>query len=234
MNLFDMTILSTFNSIAYHSIAFDDLIVYLEKSNLFKGGVIVPLLWLVWFNKHDNDKNKECMAATIGGSLLAIALARTIALILPFRPRPVFNADINFQAPFSLDSSSLDGWSSFPSDHAAFFFALATGLFLAHRLVGSFAIFYSFFVICLPRIYVGHHYPTDIIAGIFLGACIGYTVQRERIRKVMSTRLLVWEKNYPHYFYAGLFVLTAQMFYLFDPLRILSKKVFSLINIIIS
>ena len=194
----------------------------------------MPMLWLVWFNKHDNDKNKEYMAATIVASLLAIAIARTVALILPYRPRPIFNTGISFQAPFSLDGSSLDGWSSFPSDHAVFFFTLATGLFLVNRLVGSIAIIYSFIVICLPRIYVGHHYPTDIIAGIVLGTCIGCTVRSERIRKIMTTRLLAWEQSYPHYFYVCLFVLTSQMFYLFDPVRILSRKLLTFIKIFIA
>lgn len=234
MNYLDMTILQLFNSVAHHSINFDSAIVYLEKSNLLKGGVIVPMLWLVWFNKQDNDKNKEYMAATIAVSLLAIVIARTVALILPFRPRPIFNTSISFQAPFSLDGSSLEGWSSFPSDHAVFFFTLATGIFLVNRLVGSIAILYSFFAICLPRIYVGHHYPTDIIAGIVLGVCIGCSIRCERVRNILTARLLMWEHRYPQYFYMCLFVLTAQMFYLFDPVRILSRKLLTFIKIFIA
>ncbi|OGR30650.1 MAG: hypothetical protein A2X83_00790 [Desulfuromonadales bacterium GWD2_54_10] len=231
MNDIDMSILRMFNSIAHQSIVFDKSVVCLEGSNLLKGGIIVPLLWWLWFDKNNNDNNKVCLASTIVASLVAIAIARTFALILPYRSRPVFNSAINFQAPYGLDVNILDGWSSFPSDHAVFFFTLASGLFLANRLVGSFALVYTFFAICLPRIYVGHHFPTDIIAGIFLGVCIGCVTQNIRIRQIITDHVLIWEKTKPNHFYAYFFFLTAQMSFLFDSVRILAIKVANILNL---
>jgi hypothetical protein len=61
---------------------------------------------------------------------------------------------------------------SFPSDHAAFFFALALGIFLACRRAGTVALAWTVFAILLPRIVTGLHSPLDIAAGAGLGAAI--------------------------------------------------------------
>jgi hypothetical protein len=59
----------------------------------------------------------------------------------------------------------LSGWSSFPSDHACLFFALATGLCLISPVIGGLALLHASLIVSLPRIYLGLHYPTDVLAG---------------------------------------------------------------------
>lgn len=64
---------------------------------------------------------------------------------------------------------------SFPSSHACNHFAIGLFLFL---LFSAFSYRFLFLIwaglIGLCQIYVGVHYPTDVIAGSILGLCIGY------------------------------------------------------------
>ncbi len=66
---------------------------------------------------------------------------------------------------------------SFPSGHATVSFACATVLALAlPRLAWAFVALAA--LIAFSRVYVGVHYPGDVLAGAILGAAIGAVVSR--------------------------------------------------------
>lgn len=89
----------------------------------------------------------------IMGALAAIAVGRTLQVVMPDRPRPMHDPQLGFQLPHGVDPSDLQGWSSFPSDHAVLFFALSTALFLWSRTVGVLGFIWASLIVCLPRIY---------------------------------------------------------------------------------
>ena len=70
--------------------------------------------------------------------------------------------------------------ASFPSGHASFFFALSFALFIFDRRWGYWFLTLSF-LIGLARIFVGVHYPTDILGGIIVGL-ISYFIVKKLIR----------------------------------------------------
>ena len=59
--------------------------------------------------------------------------------------------------------------SSFPSDHAIVAFAIATSLLFWNRRVGIAALVVAT-LICIARVSVGVHYPTDVLVGAIVGA----------------------------------------------------------------
>ncbi|NUQ62191.1 MAG: phosphatase PAP2 family protein [Pirellulales bacterium] len=74
-------------------------------------------------------------------------------------------------------------FGSFPSDHAALYFTIASGIFLASRFAGSLAIAWTAAAILLPRVWTGMHSPLDILGGCLLGAAAlaaGMSIQRTR------------------------------------------------------
>jgi undecaprenyl-diphosphatase len=81
------------------------------------------------------------------------------------RQRPLFFLDMTSRFP-KRPGEILD--PSFPSGHAVFAFMMAT--LLANRFPRYRVIFYIIAAfIGWTRIYLGLHYPTDVIAGAFLG-----------------------------------------------------------------
>jgi len=70
---------------------------------------------------------------------------------------------------------------SFPSSHASNHFAIALFLILVYRnkwkSITWFALIWAFLV-SFAQIYVGVHYPLDVLAGALLGSIIGYTLAK--------------------------------------------------------
>lgn len=94
--------------------------------------------------------------------VIAFVIEKAIGFIW-FRPRPfVTFADVHQL----IDKSGLD--KSFPSGHSSVAFAMAFGLLLHNRKWGSLMLALAFWV-GLSRIWVGVHYPLDVLGGLVVG-----------------------------------------------------------------
>ena len=88
-----------------------------------------------------------------------------------FRPRPF--VALNF---ISLINQSPKE-ASFPSGHASFFFALSTIVYFYNKKAGI--IFYiASLLIVLGRVFVGIHWPLDILVGAILGVLTGWILNK--------------------------------------------------------
>jgi membrane-associated phospholipid phosphatase len=65
--------------------------------------------------------------------------------------------------------------SSFPSQSTAVYSVVAAGMYSLHRAGGSALWFVVAALVALPRMYLGGHYPSDIVAGFLLGL-VGYLI----------------------------------------------------------
>ena len=234
MNEFGYKIMSFINQFSQLSMTFDNT-MHLSGNRLLKGGVLMCILWWLWFK---NDKNRSenhiHLISTIVSSFVAIILARGLAVLLPFRLRPLHEDGLNFLLPFGMDSTHLDGWSSFPSDHAVLFFALSTGLLYTSKKAGIFAFVYTTLIICFPRVYLGLHYPTDIIAGAIIGVMIGWIGNYYFTNSKISKSILNWSLSKPQFFYPILFLLTYQIADIFGGIRSLMSMGFNIFRIILT
>ncbi len=66
---------------------------------------------------------------------------------------------------------------SFPSMHAALAMALATAVYLHHPRLGKNLFLLAGFI-ALSRVYVGVHYPVDIVVGVLIGCIIPVVIYR--------------------------------------------------------
>ena len=118
-----------------------------------------------------------------------------------------------------MKPTTLDGWSSFPSDHAVLFYALSTGMLFVSRKVGTIAIVYTTLFIGLPRVYLGIHYPTDIICGAIFGTVIALLCNQPTFGKKFSEPILKWSISKPEFFYPIFFIITYQIADIFNNSR---------------
>jgi len=174
------------------------------------------------------------LVAAAVGSILSLFAARLLAMALPFRPRPVVHPDLTeMQWPYLVTMENfgrLDNWSSFPSDHAALFFALAFGLLFVSPMMGIFACIYVSLVICMPRIYAGFHYPTDILAGILIAGIFAYVLQLKPVRNDVTGPFIRWLEGHSASFYAGAFLFCFLIGTLFDDVRNMGTLIWSILK----
>ncbi|OGN16844.1 MAG: hypothetical protein A3C81_02220 [Candidatus Yanofskybacteria bacterium RIFCSPHIGHO2_02_FULL_46_19] len=127
--------------------------------------VILSLLVIAWRHRWP----KQLLVIPFGSAVAA----RVVVEIIRFfyhHPRPfVVLADTHKL----LDESSY----SFPSGHASFFFALATGIYFYNKKLGACYLLLAT-VISIARVFAGIHWPLDILAGAGLGIATAYLTAR--------------------------------------------------------
>ncbi len=217
MNPFDAGILHAVNRFAGRWPAFDVFVYVLSNLNLFKGGLVLTALWAVWFCGRPSAR--ETVLATLFGSFVSLGIARGVANLLPYRQRPADNLSLHFQLPVGMSTEHLIHWSAFPSDHAALFVGVATGVLLVSRKAGGLLLAYCVVAIFFPRLYLGIHHPTDLLAGGLLGFLCVLGTCLSQARDQIGRPLLRLAERRPAVFYAALFLVTFETSELFEGAR---------------
>ena len=150
-------------------------------------------------------------------------------MLLPFRLRPMYQDDLAFDLPFEVVRGEMEHWSSFPSDHAVMLYALSVGLLFASRKIGLFALVYTTVVAAFPRVYLGLHYPTDILAGALLGAVIAVIANRYGVRSSVVRSIERVSHTSPAFFYLVFFLVSYQVAEMFHGSRDMASAVFTMI-----
>jgi undecaprenyl-diphosphatase len=210
----------------------DRVVHFEERHDFYKGGLFMIAYWWFWFapSLERRAVNRRTIIAAIIGSLLALIVNRAIATGLPFRIRPMLEVGSGYRPPSLPITGNMEDWSAFPSDTATFFFALAFGMFRLSRPLSLALIAYSAIWICLPRLYLGLHYPSDMIFGGILGVvtvwfCMLALDARNGAlgRRIMAV-LDAAEKQHPQLFYAIAIAVSFEMMILFDDVRDLVRS----------
>ncbi|MEU8674367.1 phosphatase PAP2 family protein [Streptomyces sp. NPDC048560] len=165
----DVSLLYDINGLAKASPAwFDRVMEFVGEYGIMLGMVLVGL-WC-WWSVRRRGTAEDSVAAVAG--IVWAPLAAGIALLINIpirgfveRPRP-FNDHEGLDV---LVAGKTD--FSFVSDHATMAMAIAVGLFVANRKFG-FAALALALVEGLCRVYMGVHYPTDVIGGFALGTAV--------------------------------------------------------------
>ena len=165
----DENIFLWINGLAGHFIPLDWLLQRIANDYfiLVSLCLILLVLWIWGSGVGQRDKNQR---AVISASI-SLGLAQgfvSIFNVICFRTRPfdILPTNLLFYQPTD---------SSFPSNSVTVLFATAFAIFLVNRKAGSFMLALAG-LHAFARVYVGIHYPFDVLAGAAMGMAIAFLV----------------------------------------------------------
>ncbi len=162
----DYQLFKLLNQLAGQNPIFDQLVLLFSKYGPILFGLI--LVWLWFSNAQNQHENRKIVLCAVSIAILTLGIDKLIEMVY-FRPRPF----VNHSVILLLEKSNLD--PSFPSNHAAGAFALAFALFWKRRKIGAVLILMACFM-AFSRIFIGVHYPLDVLAGACIGLGVTYIV----------------------------------------------------------
>ena len=141
-----------------------------------KWSSLLLVLSLLWILLHKNRRHALLVVAMLAVAVLvADQVSSGLIKHLVERLRPTH--DPSLENAVHVINGYRGGLYGFVSSHAANFFAIATlvSLIMRHRLV-AIALYGWALVQCYSRMYLGVHYPGDILGGIVVGLLAGWLV----------------------------------------------------------
>jgi undecaprenyl-diphosphatase len=200
--------------------------------DLVKGAIPLAGLWLLWLSPASPlDARCRTIACSLGGLVGAIMAGRAGQLLLPFRQRPLFDPMLAGELPHPGLAIQFDGWSAFPSDHGSLAGALIAAAFTLSRPGGLAMSVWLLTLVCLPRLYFGLHWPSDVAAGLALG--FGITALALRVglpQSLVATASRLVARRQPQAV-AALFLVSFEIASLFASTRQLGRSMARLVGV---
>jgi undecaprenyl-diphosphatase len=205
-----------------------DRFAFLMDFGTLKGLAFMGTFGVLWFQRADDQaRRRETLVIMFFAILLSIVAARAASILLPFRIRPMFISGIGYQAPL-FPVGNFEDWSSFPSDTATYFFVLTAGFWFLSRWLGFLWACFSI-IVMLARVYLGIHYPSDVLAGALLGISITVVINNEFVHARIASPIVAAERRAPAIFYGLLFPILFEAATIFQFTRVIRHVVFQML-----
>lgn len=142
------------NNLANKNIYLDKIMIFFSKDAPYIFIAVTAIVFILGIKKKNSDYRKIAFS-TFVFTALNLILSYIIGGIY-YVDRPFVNNKVNLLSTHVADAS-------LPSDHATGTMSIALGLGKYNNLLGKILSTLSI-IVGFSRIYVGHHYPLDIIA----------------------------------------------------------------------
>ncbi|MFH1894584.1 MAG: phosphatase PAP2 family protein [Patescibacteria group bacterium] len=162
----DLYIFQWINNFAGKNICLNFAVIFFAEYYQF-----FVVFFLSLFLLKDFRKYSQMVATAIAAAVFSRFILTEIIRYLMPRARIFTINQVNLLVAHNPNESS------FPSGHTALFFALATVVYFYNKKAGIF-FYISAFFIGISRVFAGLHWPSDIVAGIFVGIFSGWLVYK--------------------------------------------------------
>jgi undecaprenyl-diphosphatase len=192
-----------------------------------ESAIVVSCVWYCWFSGIEEGLRARIVSGAFA-AVFAALVSHFVQRMLPTSPKPIFDPALQLQVPAILGdidilrATSFPDTHTFPSDRATLVAGLAIAVLLVRPRIGL-AAFGCTMTAEISRIYLGLHYPTDIIGSFFLAACLVWLAQIPRGR-ALGSWLVNWERSSAASFYMCAFYLSYQVANGFQDLRELTAQ----------
>ncbi|MBP2626979.1 MAG: phosphoesterase PA-phosphatase related protein [Firmicutes bacterium] len=182
---YDLMLLMAINNLSGHFIWFDKLIMYISEYGPVIFGLYLVALWFSGATKMELESNRKKALYAFTTALIGLGISQMIGFAW-FRNRPYVNHPVQLLLPANPDAS-------FPSDHATGSFSIASSLVRSNVFGGKLMLGFGTLV-ALSRIYVGIHYPTDVIGGMLIGIISSWLVEcyKDVLDKPIAVIFSIW------------------------------------------
>lgn len=170
--ILDLKLFYFFNNLAGQSRIFDGLVVFL--ATYLQYFLVAAFLLLLFFSVYTKRDKLYIFWITIISIIVARFGVTELIRFFIHRPRPLLTLQAH-QLLYESQWFYSDKEWSFPSGHSAFFFAMATAIYLYNKKWGIW-FFVAAILMNISRIIAGVHYPSDILGGAIIGILTAYVV----------------------------------------------------------
>ena len=161
---FDVRIFEFIHGLAGRSDALDIFGIFLAKYLGYF--LILIVIGMIFIDKSSRARLYKLFFLTFT-LLVSFGFIKGVMNFLWYRPRPFI--EFSFE-PLVTGIAS----SSFPSGHATIYFTLAMFVYLIVSQAWGKWFFFFAFLIGVGRVFVGVHYPVDVLAGIGIGILVPF------------------------------------------------------------
>ena len=158
----DYTLFRSVNDLAQRAAWLDHAGAFLSNYSPY---IVVGLLVVLWFwgRREQRWRNRQSLIHAAIALLLGLLVTQLIGMVW-YRPRPFLTHHVHLLVAKTFDTS-------FPSVHATSMFAIAVSVLLYSRKWGIGLLILAV-AISLDRVFVGLHYPGDVMAGALIGTAL--------------------------------------------------------------
>jgi len=219
----DLSVLYFLNKLAASGGIAGTLIGMFTENPLLRGGPIFFCICYLWFSTNDVNVRVRVIMGCLA-CILGVLISVFCQSHVPINVRPVYDHRLGIINILKWNQDSTENRIySFPSDTATLYSALATIVFLQRRKMGLLLFLWAVLTVGVCRVAVGVHYPSDILAGMILGAALVLIVSNiAGLNKWLSKIILKYDagQKYLNIFFVflcleayGLFPGLSQIFY---------------------
>jgi undecaprenyl-diphosphatase len=155
----------------------------------------VESIWPLVGTQEDRTKHS--------GAIVIAGVSHLLKALLQLHYLPLHYPDLGIRLPLVADLAPIDDVSSFPSTHAALFFSLSVPLWMRSRWLGAAAVVWTLLVICLPLLYLGYHWASDVVAGAVFGVALMLLLRRLIGATGLPDRVVRAARHWPDLLCAG-------------------------------
>ena len=132
-------------------------------------GLFVLFIFVAWWTARRSDA--AAMTAALGVPVAAVVayVVNAVVKVVVAEPRPCYA----YPRAFLLEPCPPMSDYAFPSNHSVVVAAITAALFLNSWPLGVLGVAATV-VMGFSRVYVGAHYPHDVLAGLLVGAVVGF------------------------------------------------------------
>lgn len=166
---------------------FDRAVQSAIRHNVLGGfwfGAALFVFWIQSARKGQPEIQLRILTILVG-SAIAIILTLLAGAVISWPP-PCSHPDLAkiYSAYFDTNPNT----NCFPSQSTALYASVAAGIYSIHKLTGWVLWIMVVACVALPRMYVGGHYLTDVIAGLLL-ASVGYIIARRLLEEHLISKV---------------------------------------------